>query len=159
MATPSIQWTGVDDSTRQRKTGWYMIWALLFLVMAGGAFALHWFMGYWQFWSVLALGIIIFVTLIISNRASQAINYTLTKQDITINSKTYPLSDFKSFSVSNAGGVWILHLVTKKRIAMEFDIIIPSNNAEQIVDVFSKLLPMEDSTSNFSDQLASVLKL
>lgn len=159
MATPSIQWTGVDDSARQRKTGWYVIWVALFVALAVGAFALHWFLGYWQFWSVLVLAVMIFVTLIVSNRSSQTINYSLTKQDVKINDKSYPLSDFVSFSVSNSGGVWILHLLPKKKIAMEYDIIVPSENAEKIVGVFSKLLPMEDSSNSFSDKLASVLKL
>lgn len=159
MATSSIQWTGVDDSTRQRKAGWYIIWVVIFLVLAAGAFALHWFLGYWQFWSVLVLALMIFITLLISNRAHRQINYTLTKQNISINDKTYPLSDFKSFSVSNLGGVWILHLLPQRKIAMEYDVIVPSENAERIVGVFSKLLPMEDAADSFSDKIASVLKL
>jgi len=159
MATPSIQWTGVDDSARQRKTGWYVVWILLFVLLATGAFALQWFLGYWQFWSVLILAMVMFTTLIVSNRSSQTIHYSLSKQNITINNKTYPISDFKYFTVDNSNGVWILHLIPVKKIAMEYDIIVPTENAEKIVDVFSKLLPMEDSTNTFSDKLASVLKL
>lgn len=159
MAMPSIQWTGVDDSSRQRKTGWYAIWVIIFVVLIIGSFALHWFLGYWQFWSILVLAVMIFITLIISNRSSQTINYTLSKENISINEKSYPLSNFKSFSVNNTGGVWILHLMPVKKVAMEYDIIIPAENAERIVGVFSKLLPMEDSSDSFADKLASVLKL
>lgn len=159
MATPSIQWTGVDDSSRQRKAGWYIIWAAIFIALTTGSFALHWFLGYWQFWSVLVLAIMIFATLIISNRSSQTINYSLTKQDITINDKTYSLSDFKHFTIDNSNGVWILHLIPTKKVAMEYDVIVPNDSAEKIVGVFGKLLPMKDSENSFSDKLASVLKL
>lgn len=159
MATPSIQWTGTDDSARQRKPGWYAVWVAIFLALAAVAFTLHWFLGYWQFWSALALAVIIFITLIVSNRSSQTINYKLSKTDITINDKTYPLSDFKSFTVDNSNGIWILHLMPTKKLAMEYDVIIPAENAEKIVGVFSKLLPMEDSQNSLSDRLASILKL
>ena len=158
MATSSIQWTGDDSSNRTRSTSWYVIWITILIAIGVGAGLAHFFLGYWQFWSMLVLAIVIFITLIISNKYNRKIEYSLTKEDITINGKKHPLSDFKAFSVSNLGGTWIISLVPVKKISMEYDILVPSENAERIVDVFNKLLPMEDHNDTLADKIASTLK-
>ena len=158
MANPSLSWIGTDNSLRQRSSSWYGIWVAVFVTLAATAFMVHWFLGYWQFWSTLVLAIFIFVALIVANRQTREVNYSLTKKDITINGKSYPLSDFRAFSVSNSDGTWMLNLIPVKKVALDFDIIIPAEQGERIVDVFGKLLPMEQSSHTLADRLTSALK-
>lgn len=150
---------GIDASTRQRGSSWYAVWVAVMLTLAAMAFLIHWFLGYWQFWTVLGLGVIIFATLLIINNSSREVNYELTKKHISINNKPYPLSDFRAFSVSNLEGTWILSLIPAKKLSMAFDIIIPADQGERIVNVFGKLLPMETPSNTIAERLASVLKL
>lgn len=159
MATPSIEWIGIDKSSKTRSKNWYLVYGLILLTLGIASFLLQWFLGYWQFWSAFALAVLVVITVIISDRSVREVKYRLTKEDITINDKTYPLSDFKAFTVDRLDDTWALHLIHEKKLSFEFDVIIPSENAEKIVNVFSKLLPMEDSNRTVGDKLASILKL
>ena len=158
MATTSLDWVGSDNSLRQRGGNWYGIWVVVFVTISAVAFLLHWFLGYWQFWSTLVLAVFIFVALVVANRQTREVNYSLTKKDIIINGKPYPLSNFRAFSVSNSDGTWMLSLIPTKKMALDFDIIIPAEQGERIVDVFGKLLPMEQPSRTLADRFASALK-
>jgi hypothetical protein len=155
----SIRWSATDTSSHDRRRGWHLTWLGIILLLAGGSFAINWFFGIWQMWSTVGLAIIVFIALIIMNRQpSKAINYELTPGEITINDKKYPLSDFRAFSVSSTNNIWLLSLVPTKRVAMPFDIIIPEDKGEDIVDLLGTLMPMEAASANFADKLSSTLK-
>lgn len=158
MATSSIEWTGNDSSNNTRSNSWYIIWIIIILAIGVSSGLANYFLGYWQFWSMFILAIVIFITLIISNKSNRKIEYSLTKDNISINGKKYPLSDFSSFSVSNLGGTWIISLVPVKKISMEYDILVPSDNAEKIVNVFNKLLPIKEHNDTLAEKIASTLK-
>jgi hypothetical protein len=156
-----IQWSASDNSVRQRGPRWYLVGIGLILVLSTAALLLNLFLGIWQIWSTVGLAVVVFIGLIVSNRSTgkHAISYELSDSQIVINGKPTPLSQFRAFSVSNNQGLWLVSLIPTKRVAMAYDLIIPQEMGEQIVDFLGALLPMEKSADSFSDRFSSILKI
>jgi hypothetical protein len=155
----TIAWSAADTSSRQRGRGWYLAWIGIFVLLAGGSFALNWFFGIWQIWSTVGLAVIVFITLIVVNKQpSKTISYQLSTSEISVNDKKYPLADFRAFSVSNTSGIWMLSLIPTKRIGLPFDIVVPEAEGEAIVDLLGSVLPMEEASDSFAEKLSATLK-
>jgi hypothetical protein len=161
MQNGVIQWSGSDSSVRQRGSRWYLVGIGLILLLSIGALLINLFLDIWQIWSTVGLALIIFIGLIISNRSTnkRAVSYELSESQIVINGKPTPLGKFRAFSVSNNQGTWLVSLIPAKRIAMSYDLVVPQEMGEQIVDFLGELLPMEKSADTLSDRFSSALKI
>ena len=158
--TPSaIHWAAADDSVQTRGSGWYAAWVFILLVIGGGAFALFWFLGQWQYFSMLILAIMIFVALIVANKQGKTIDYSVSAKEISIGSNIYPLSDFRSFSVAKNGSITLLSLIPIKRFALASDMILPLEQEADVVAILSDVLPREDSAPSAFESISSRLKL
>lgn len=157
--TESISWSSLEENHHKRGSKWYLIWVLILLVLAGSSLAANILLGIWQLWTTVGLAIIVFIALVVVNKQpGRTINYKLTEQDITINDKTSPLSDFQAFSVTNNGDFQTISLVPVKRLSIPFDLIAPTKKADEIVDLLSIKLPLDQTGSNFTDKISSILK-
>jgi hypothetical protein len=154
-----ISWSSTDGNNQQRSTKWYLVWILIILALAGGSLAANLLFDIWQIWTTVGLAIVIFISLIIVNKQPpQTIEYVLTDTDITINDKTSSLSAFQSFSITNRGNSQTISLIPIKRMSIPYDLIIPTKNAGEIVDILSIHLPMSQTGLNFTDKISSILK-
>jgi hypothetical protein len=158
--TPStIHWAAADDSVQARGSGWYAAWVFIFLVLAGGSFALFWFFGQWQFFSILVLAIMIFIALVVANKQGKTIDYSVSGKEISIGSNIYPLANFRSFSVTKNGNLTLLSLIPTKRFALASDMILPAEQEADVLAILGDALPREDSALSAFDSISSRLKL
>ena len=157
--TEPISWSSVDENNHKRSSKWYLIWALILVVLAGSSLAVNLLLGVWQIWTTFGLAVIVFTSLIVVNKQpGRTIKYTLTDQDVTINDKTFSLSDFQSFSVTDNGSSQTISLVPVKRVSIPYDLVVSTKEAGEVIDLLSSKMPMNQTGINFTDKISSILK-
>jgi hypothetical protein len=154
-----IAWSAVDDSQHQRGGKWYLVWVLILVVLAGASLAANLWLGIWQIWTSVGLAVVIFISLVVVNKQpGRTIKYELTDSDVTINDKSFPLKDFQSFSVADHGTSQTVSLVPTKRVSIPYDLIVPTKDAGEVIELLSAHLPLNQAGLNFTDKISSILK-
>ena len=154
-----IIWSSTDNSSHQRGNRWYIMWILVIFTLAVISLAVQLLFNTWQIWTTVGLAIVVFISLIVVNKQpSQTIKYKLTDNDVTINDKSFPLSDFQSFSITDHGDTQAISLIPIKRVSIPHDLIIPTKDAGIVVDILNSHMPMNQVGLNFTEKISSFLK-
>jgi hypothetical protein len=154
-----IKWSSVDAGSHQRGGKWYVAWVLIVAVLAGCSLAANLLLGIWQIWTTVGLAVVIFISLVVVNKQpSRTIAYELTDEAVSINGKVFPLSDFQSFAVADHGNSQTISLIPVKRVSIPYDLIVPTKEAGDVIDLLGARLPMNQSGLNFTDKISSILK-
>jgi hypothetical protein len=134
----TITWQA-SEFVHYEKSG---IWFLVLLIIAT-ALAL---VGVFVFknWTFAVLIVVMAVAIVvIGRRPPRMVEYMLSPGGITIDQKHFNLHDFKYFGVVQEGAFYSVRLVPHKRFMPMVSVFLPSDQAEQIVDIFGTALPME----------------
>jgi hypothetical protein len=154
-----ISWSSVDESDHQRGSQWYLVWALIIIVLAGSSLAANLLLGIWQIWTTVGLAIVIFISLVVVNKQpGRTISYELTDEAVTINGKSSPLTNFQSFGVADHGKSQTISLIPVKRVSIPYDLIVSTQEAGEVIDLLSAHMPMNQAGLNFTDKISSILK-
>lgn len=154
-----ISWSSIDENNHKRGKNWYLVWILILIILIGSSLAANLLAGIWQLWTTVGLAIIVFISLVVINKQpGRTIKYELNNRDIIINDKTFPLSDFQAFSVTDHEKSQTISLIPVKRVSIPYDLIVPTKIAGDIIDLLSVKMPMDQTGSNFTDKISSILK-
>lgn len=157
-----ISWTASDAIDHSRSGKWYF--GVFAIVLALGilltVLVIIKFMTLFMAISSGVLILLILITILMSNKtAARELSYQLDENGLTIDQKTYNLSEFRAFGVRKFGATWQLVLLPVKRFGMSLTAFIHEEQGEQIVDFLGARLPMEEVKFDLVDKLAQKLKI
>lgn len=81
--------------------------------------------------------------MIVAGRPPKQVNYSLSAQGLLIDEKSFSFHDFRAFGVVPEGAFYSIRLVPNKRFMPMVSVYFPTEQGEQIVDIFGSVLPMQ----------------
>ena len=94
-----------------------------------------------------------------AKRPARVIEYSLDREGVLIDGRSFYFRDFRSFSITQESEfVYSIVMVPNKRLTPGVNIYFPEKLGEQIVDVFGAALPIENIEPDFIDNLAKKLR-
>jgi hypothetical protein len=141
-----VEWTGSEFIAHHKGFSWY---AILFL----GAFALAGLI-YLLTKDFVAAGVVVFAALVLAVAGAhkpRMLAYRLDNAGLTIGQKSYPYANFKSFAVIDEGPFASIIFIPLKRFMPPVNIYFPPESAQDIMDVLSVKLPIEQRPPGMVD--------
>lgn len=147
-----VQWTASEFISHQKNGSWY--------AMLGGGFVIFSALIYIftkDIMSIIFIGIVLILFLIIAGKKPQQRTYVLDSHGIAIDSKFYPYSDFKSFSIGNEGAIGSAVFMPLKRFMPELTVYFAPDDGLRIVDTLAAHLPNDQRNERSIDRFMSRL--
>jgi len=151
-ADKSLTWQAQEYLHHEKNVFWYtglIIITLIIVVIL--AFLKQWL-------GVLAVLAMVVALVTYGRKIPRHLTYQLDNKGLTIESKTYPFTHFKSFSVMPDISWHSLDLIPNKRFAPTLTVLLDSAHADTVIEILSAHLPREDHQLDFIDRLARKLK-
>ena len=148
----SIKWEASEYIHHDKGALWVVVLVGIALVGIGVAI---WFK-LWMFAFLIVIMAIAFGYYAV--RKPRIMKYELNDDGLTIDSKTYPMSDFKAFGVLEDGPLFTVRLISSKRLAPAILIYFSKDDGEAIVDIFGSHIPMEHMEPDLMDILMRILR-
>lgn len=148
-----VDWTAAEYLTHQKSSGWYGM--VIFFSVALGVIA------YLLLKDFVApvLFVLIGVSVgLFGRRPAETLNYQVSAQGVKIGNKSYPMADFKSFSMIEDDGVLSIQLNPLKRFLPAIVLYLDSKDADRVANAFAGFLPHEDKAPELLDQLSRKLR-
>jgi len=145
QATPAptdfkdVSWTASEYVAHQKSFGWYVV--LAFGAAAGGA-AVYLLTQDW----VPTVVVLVFAVGfgVIGARQPRVLHYGLDERGVRIENKFYPYTMFRSFNLVDEGALGSIILMPLKRFMMSITLYFDPNDEEKILNVLSRVLPVEN---------------
>jgi hypothetical protein len=81
--------------------------------------------------------------MVVARRPPRQVNYALSSHGLAIDEKHFSFHDFRAFGVVPEGAFYSIRLVPNKRFMPMVSVYFPTEQGEEIVDIFGSVLPME----------------
>ncbi|HSW81718.1 MAG TPA: hypothetical protein VLG40_04960 [Candidatus Saccharimonas sp.] len=134
----SVSWEASEYIHHSKGAQWAIIFGAI--VVAGLALTI-----WLQAWTMVGLVVAMAVAFgVFAFRPPKVKHYTLTHDGLTIDNKTYALSDFRSFGVLSEDAFFSIMLIPIKRFMPAISMYFAQEDGEQIVDILGSHLPLED---------------
>jgi hypothetical protein len=134
----SVGWEASEYIHRSKDAKWKIVFGI---VVAAGLGTSLWL----QTWTFAALVVAMGMAMgVFAFRQPKVKKYTLTHHGLQIDEHFYPLSDFRSFGVLAEGAFYSIMLIPTKRFMPAVSVYFAQEDGEQIVDILSSHLPLED---------------
>ena len=134
----SVSWEASEYIHRSKDAKWKIIFGIIIAVGVGIAL--------WaQAWTFAALIVAMAIAMgVFAFRQPKVKKYTLTHEGLQIDDHFYALEDFRSFGVLAEDAFYSITLIPTKRFMPAVSMYFAQEDGEQIVDILSSHLPLED---------------
>lgn len=150
-----VVWTAEEYIAEDKSFLWYAGLALFVL----GGIVLD-VLVLKSFFSVSALLLAIAAVLVVmSIRPPRVIQYHLSKEGLKVGERVYRLQDYKAFGVMYDGKGNTIFLTPVNRFTPGLSVYFPEAQGEQIVQVLSRYVPMQEVQMDVIDRIARLLRL
>jgi len=143
-----IAWLGSEYIHHEKSGSWFMALVAVSVLSAGLAFLIT--------RDLITSGMILFCGFIFgifSRRTPQQIQYSVSDNGVTIGEKTYNFKQFKSFAVAKEGAIENIVLQPLKRFDTLRTIYCAPEQLDDIVEIISAHIPMDDHSPDVVDKL------
>lgn len=149
---PLVQWRASEFIHYQKSVSWFLPLAGVAIVLA----VLTYFIGGGIIGAVMVVtGAIAFG--VTAKQEPETLEYALFPQSIAVGTKEFSYDDFKTFSVSQSGGLFHVVLNPIKRFLPPVTIYFPKEDGAQIFDILADHLPSveerSDPIENFMEKI------
>jgi hypothetical protein len=148
----NYSWQASEYIFHQKPLWWYgTLWLLAAGLCAGLAFFQQW----------LSIAVVVVMTgavVVYSRKPPRTLNYRIDANGVTIEDKTLPHSQFKSFSVWEDVGWHEVDLEPNKRFAPRITLICESDDTDQIVALMTQHLPRQDRRPDWIERATRYLR-
>lgn len=148
-----VNWEAEEYLQRDKKTGWYIGFAVVVLVLV----ALSAFLQWWTFTALVVLSAIALI--IYSVRPPRKLHYSLSDKGLSEGNALYSFDTFKNFGVLKDDNNYAIVLTPRKRFSPRVTVYFPKESGEKIVDAFGMRLPMEEVKLDFLDRIVRMLRI
>ncbi len=151
----SITWSAEEYIHPDKTPIWYFLFGFIVL----GFVAIDIFL--LKSWTFSALMIVMAVaTIVYIRRPARTLTYALSaSQGLYVGQELHPFENFKSFGLIDADGSNSIMLMPVKRFSPGVSVYFPEEAGEQIVDILSSRLPMEELKLDIFDIIVRKLRL
>ena len=144
-----VSWTASEFVDHQKGAGWFLIFGLVVLALAGGVFLVT----NRDIFSSIIIVVVGAVFGFIAGKKPSVLEYGLGQGGISVGKKKYLYQEFKFFYVHDDGPVHSLVLMPMRRFMPPISIFYPPEDEDSIVKILSDFLPMEMDQNDKIDQL------
>lgn len=148
-----ISWTASEFIAHSKGFSWYLLLAVIALVIAGGILLIT--------GDKITSGMVVIVAIlfgIMGARQPRELQYQVDENGVKVGEKFYDYDNFKSFSVIPEEGVETIWFMPMKRFMPGLTIYFAPEDADRIADVLSEFLPFENKTQDPIDRLMHRLR-
>ena len=149
-----LRWQGSEYLAHDRGKGWYVIMAVVVLILIALAILVLKSVTFAILVPVMAIALFIY-----THRTPELLNYTLSHKGLHINDKLYTYDRFKSFGVMQHGEINSIVLIPRKRFQIGQTVYFPAEVGEQLVDMLAARLPMKEVKPDAIDKLLARLRI
>lgn len=149
----AISWTASEFIDRHKGAGWYLTFFAGIVLLGAAVF---FFTKDYISTVVIVLAGLIFAFVI--RKKPQQLPYELNNQGLQIGSKFYQYGIFKSFDLTQDGGIKSIDLIPLKHFMPEISIYFPPEQEMAIVNLLSAHLPHNPQAERTVDKLAKKLR-
>lgn len=149
----NVNWQADEHILRDKGNGWFVG----MLLMVVGLVALAAWFEWWTFVALIVVSAIAMLVYVL--RPPRKIHYSIGLDGLSEGSRLYDFSDFRAFSLTKEGGVYMFVLTPIKRFSGKMMVIFPEELGEQIVDILGARLPMEDFKMDLVDKIVKFLRI
>lgn len=143
-----ISWQGSEYIHNQKTTNWFILLFIIAAAISGAVFLIT--------RDFITVGMILFCAFIFgifSRREPGQIQYAVSDDGITIGNKSFSYKQFKSFVVSQEGAIENIVLRPAKRFETLRTIYCSPEQIEDIVEVISSHIPLDEHSPDAVDKL------
>lgn len=134
----TVSWEASEYIHRSKDISWIAGFGVIVLVLVGVAV-------FFQQWLFAALIVVMAIAMgVFAFRPPKVKHYTLNHQGLQIDDRMYHLSDFRAFGVLAEDAFYSIMLIPTKRFMPAVTVYFAQEDGEQIVDILSSHLPLED---------------
>lgn len=131
-----ISWTASEFIANHKSPGWY----LGFFVVIGIIVSLILLLT--KDWiSAIAITLVGILFASIANRKPRQLPYLVNNQGVSVGSRFYPYSSFKSFALIHEGAIGSVNFMPLQRLQAELTIYFPPEEEDAIIEVLAEHLP------------------
>lgn len=148
-AQPSVvEWSASEFIAQAKSPGWYLVFIIIAVVFAGIAY-----------FATRDIALIIITVLIAAAvlfyaaRSPRTLQYSIDSRGISIGSRFYPFSFFKSFSVEDEGPLGSIIFMPLQRFVPPISIHFSHDDGDSIMQALGTSLPLEDHKPDLLDRL------
>jgi len=135
---PPLTWQASEYLHHAKGVGWYLILIAILVVLCGAA---AWF----HQWLAIAVFVAAFAAVVVyGGKAPRTLSYRLDSKGLTIEDKSYPFDQFRSFGVVDDLAWQSIDLEPTKRFMPRLTILVESDIKDQIVERLLAELPRMD---------------
>jgi hypothetical protein len=148
----AFSWQASEYVHHHKGVGWYMILLAVALILLAAAVLLH-------FW--LGLGLVVAggsAIAVYAHKPPRTLTYELTSGGITIEGRTYPFQDFRSFGVLPETEWHTIDLLPSRRFRPSIAVLFNPTDLDEIVDHLEQHLPRIDQRPDVIDQVSQYLR-
>lgn len=145
---PIVHWEASEFVDHQKSTGWFLVLGLGALI---GCVLIYFITRSILSTTVAVLAVLAFG--MIARQKPRTLVYALYGKSIKIGEKSYSYNDFRSFSVSNEGGLPSVSLQPIKRFMPILTIFFPPEDGEKIFDTLASRMPHEQRKDDAVERL------
>jgi hypothetical protein len=144
-----IAWSASEFIAHQKSPVWYITLAAVAIIVAA-------FIFFVTGGDVISTGVILFVAVVLgfaAARKPRTLPYRLDGEGLTVNTKFYDYSQFRSFAVVDDGAFSSIVFMPLKRFMSLLEVYYEPKDEEKIVNLLSERLPLETHKLDPVDQL------
>lgn len=148
-----VAWTA-PEYIHSKKNGFWIITIILAVLVL---LAISVYFRAWSFTVLIGVGV--FAAVVHLTSKPKNINYSLSSETLKINDREYSLDTFKGFGIQEDDQKQAFSIVLEpvKKLAGNVIIYFPEGSGEEIVDILSGVMPMEDIKPDLLDRLLGLL--
>ncbi len=152
--TALVRWQSTEYLHHERTAAWYVILAVVTLVLMVLAYVLIRSITFTILLPVMAVTLVMYV-----RRPPAPNDYSVSRKGIHINDKLYTYDQFRSFGVLTHQEHHSVVLVPRKRFQLGQTIYFPEEVGETLVDMLAARLPMKEAEPDLIDRILARLHL
>lgn len=146
-------WKAAEYIEHERAPGWYTMLAIGTVVLSAATYLIT--KDYFATGIILVLG---FIVGFAARHKPRQLEYEVSDQGLRIGTKTYPYTQFKSFSVIQEGSLTSINMVPVKRLMPMVTAYFDSKDQDRIVSTIGNYLPFEERQMDGIDRLTHRLR-
>ena len=150
--TVLLQWTAPEFVQTHKPVGWYVLFALFFLVLIAIAIFTRQYITVGLF---MVMGVAV---LVYANRPPRTLSYTVSNYGVSVGDKKYLFDDFDSYYEANDYGQTVIELVPNKRFGTLVSLPPAEHHLQEVEETLSKMLPKVPNREDFVDNIFRKLR-
>jgi len=144
----SITWTASEFVYHQKNAKWYLVFFALTVVLSGGLWLLM-----KNLTTIITIVVAAVALVYAATKKPRELEYKIDGNSLSIANKSFPLAEFKSFTVVHQDGFSSLVFSPLKRFNLSITIYYDPADEQKILDLLSSRVPMEEKKRDWIDQL------